>query len=115
MSSQKPCGETFETSTDEVPVPSGTDFIRVFLDQGQRQPDLSVTQAMILRQGNLGLKPELCFAIRTLHVHMAPEFLAGEKVKPEASVPKDRWTHRMGSRDREFGLVASRCGHRPRP
>jgi hypothetical protein len=72
MSSQKPCGETFETSTDEVPVPSGADFIGVFLDPGQRQPDLSVVQTMILRQSYLGLKPELCFSIRTLHLNMAP-------------------------------------------
>lgn len=32
MSSQKPCGETLVSSTDEVPVPSDTDFIGVFLD-----------------------------------------------------------------------------------
>jgi hypothetical protein len=73
MSRQKPCGETFETSTDEVPVPSGADFIGVFLDQGQRQPDLSVVQTMILREGYLGLKPELCFPIRAFHGLTRPQ------------------------------------------
>ena len=107
MSSQKPCGETFETSTDEVPVPSGTDFIRVFLNQGQCQPDLSIIQTLILRQGYLGLKPELCFPIRTLHVDMASEFLAGEKVESEASVAKDRGAHRTDLRDRESDLISS--------
>jgi hypothetical protein len=110
-SSQKPCGETFETSTDEVPVPSGTDFIRVILNQGQRQSDLSVTQTMILRQGYLGLKPEFCFPVRALHVNMAPEFLAGEEIESEDSVPKDRGAHRMEPRDRAFGHVAAIHGH----
>lgn len=66
---------------------------------------------MILRQGYLGLKPELCFPIRTLDVNVAPDFLAGEKVESETSVPKDCGAHRTGLRDREFGLVASDQGH----
>ena len=106
MSSQNPLGETFETSTDEVPVPSGTDFIGVFLDQGQCPPDLSFVQTMILRQRNLGLKPELCFPVRALHVYMAPELLAREEAKSEGSVPKDCGAHRSDLRDRDFGQVA---------
>jgi hypothetical protein len=107
MSSQKPCGETFETSTDEVPVPSGADFISAFLDPGQCDADLSIVQTMILRQGYLGLKPEFCFPIRTLRVDVPSNFLAGEKIETETSIPKDRGAHGTGLRDRKFGRVVS--------
>jgi len=90
MSSQKPCGETLETSTAEVPVPSGADFIDVFLDQGKYRPDLSVIQTMILRQHYVGLKPEFRFPIRALHVNVPLGLLAGEEVEPKAAFPKDR-------------------------
>jgi hypothetical protein len=79
----------------------------VFLDQGQCQPDLSVVQTMILRQRYLGLKPELCFPLRTLHVDVPSDFLAGEKIETETSVPKDRGAHCSGLRDRKFGRVVS--------
>jgi hypothetical protein len=77
----------------------------VFLDQGQCQPDLSVVETMILRQRYLGLKPELCFPIRTLHVDVPPDFLAGEEIETETSIPKDRGAHCTGLRDRKFGRV----------
>ena len=93
MSSQKPCGETLETSTGEVFVPSGTDFISVFLDQGLCSPDLVVIQAIILRQRYLWLKPEFRFPIRALHVHVAPQLLTGEKVKAIAPNSQDGRTH----------------------
>jgi hypothetical protein len=83
----------------------------MFLDPGQRQPDLSVVQTIILRQCYLGLKPELRFPIRALHMNMAAKLLAGEKVESETSRPKDRGAHRTGSRDPELGRLVSIQGH----
>jgi hypothetical protein len=83
----------------------------MFLDSGQRQPDLSVVQTIILRQCYLGLKPELCFPIRTLHMNMTAELLAGEKVESETSHPKNRRAHRTDSRDPELGRLVSIQGH----
>ena len=100
MSSQKPCGKTFEISTAEMSVPSGTDVIGVSLDQDQHSPKLSIAQAIILRQSYLRLKPEFRFPIRALHVYMSSKFLAGEEVQPVVRPPslthiaqvRGRWT-----------------------
>lgn len=107
ISSQNPCGETLATSTAEVPVPSGADFISVFLNPGQRDAKLPIVQTMILRQGYLGLKPELCFPIRALHMDVATKFFAREEIEPENSVPKNRWAHCTGLRDRKPGRGVS--------
>ena len=91
MSSQNPFGETFDTSTAEVPVPSGADFISVFLDQGLCCQNLSVIQIMILRQSYLWLKPVFRFPIRASHMHMPAKFFAGEEVKPVITGAKKSW------------------------
>ena len=48
--------------------------------------DLLLRKTLILRQRNHRLKPELRFSVRTLHMNVHSEFLAGEKVKPIRSV-----------------------------
>jgi len=39
---------------------------------------------MILRQFDLGFKPELCFAVASLNVDMNPSFLSGKEEESEA-------------------------------
>ena len=102
MSSQKPCGEILATSTAEVLVPSGTDFISVVLDQGRYGPDLTVIQAMILRQRNLWLKPEFGFPVRALHMYMPTRLLAGEEVKPIMPSAKNCGAHALSLRDGNY-------------
>ncbi len=63
--SQKPWGETLDTSTREVLLPSGADFTGMCLHQLLSHSDLLVRQAIIVRQSDGGLKPELSLAVGT--------------------------------------------------
>lgn len=56
----------------------------VFPDQSFGRPSLAVVQAVILRQFNLRLKSELRFAVRVVHMHVKPGFLAQEEKEPES-------------------------------
>ena len=62
----------------------------VFPDQSFDRPNLAVVQAVILRQFNLRLNPELRLAICVVHMHVEPGFLAREEKEPEAVFAKDR-------------------------
>ena len=55
--------------------------------------DLWLRKALILRQRNDWLKPELRFSVRTLNVNVHSDFFAGEKVKPIRSVAEYGRTH----------------------
>src|SRR5678815_2162879 len=48
-STQKPCFETFVTSTSKMLAPGGTDVLFVFPDQRFHRPELPVIQTVILR------------------------------------------------------------------
>jgi len=48
----------------------------VFPDQRLGHHNLAVVQAVILRQFNRRLKPELRFTVGVMHVHMKTGFLA---------------------------------------
>jgi hypothetical protein len=61
----------------------------VFPDQCFGRPNLAVIQAVILRQFNRGLKPELRLPVRVMHVHVKPGFLAREEKEPKSILPKD--------------------------
>jgi hypothetical protein len=58
-------------------------------DQSLGRPNLAVVQAVILRQFNLRLKPELRFAVGVV-LHVKPGFLAREEEEPESILAKDR-------------------------
>ena len=62
--------------------------------------DLSLRKALILRQCNDWLKPELRFSVRTLNMNVHSDFFAGEKVKPIRSVAEYRWAHDANSTTR---------------
>jgi hypothetical protein len=61
--SQNPWGETLDTSTPEVCFPAVATFIDVGLHKGLSFSNLPVTQAVILRQRDCRLKPELSLAV----------------------------------------------------
>lgn len=61
----------------------------MFPDQCFSRPNLAVVQAVILRQFNLRLNPELRFPIRVVHVYMKPGFLAREEKEPKPVLAKD--------------------------
>ena len=73
----------------KVLAPRSTDVMFVFPDQRFGRPNLAVVQAIILRQFNHGLKPELRLPVRAMHVHMEPGFLARKEEEPESVLPKD--------------------------
>ncbi|OGA19422.1 MAG: hypothetical protein A3H32_01495 [Betaproteobacteria bacterium RIFCSPLOWO2_02_FULL_63_19] len=61
----------------------------MFPDQRFGRPNLAVVQAVILRQFNRGLKPELRLPICVMHVYVKPGFLAREEKEPESVLTKD--------------------------
>jgi len=61
----------------------------VFPDQCFGRPNPAVVQAVILRQFNRGLKPELRLPVCVMHVHVKPGFLAREEEEPESVLAKD--------------------------
>src|SRR5258708_9490291 len=58
-----------------------------------RRADLLVRQAVIVRQRNRWLKPELSLAVRTLHVNVHPGLFSREKVKSKAPIAENCGTH----------------------
>jgi hypothetical protein len=76
MNNQKPCGETFVTSTWEALRPSVADFIRVFLNQFLRFCEPLGLEAIVRVQFHGRLDPELALALCVLHVNVRPWLLA---------------------------------------
>ena len=62
----------------------------VFADQCLGRSNLAVVQAIILRQFNLRLKPELRFALGMVHMNVQSGFLTREEKEPEPILTKDR-------------------------
>lgn len=65
----------------------------MFPDQRFGRSNLAVAQAVILRQFDLRLKPELGFAVCAVHVYVKAGLLAGEEEKAEAVLTEDGGTH----------------------
>jgi hypothetical protein len=82
------------TSTSEMFFPSCTDLIFVFL---KGCFELTVRQSIVLSQFDGGFHPEFGLAVGAVDMDMHSKFFAGEEVKPEATAPKDGWTHRRRS------------------
>src|SRR5687768_12497693 len=76
----------------------------VFADQRLGRPNLAAVQAMILRQFNLRLKPELRFAVSVVHMNVQSGFLTREEKEPETILPKDRWAQWLPSRQLTFPI-----------
>ena len=71
--------------------------LRSPLDQPKRRLDLTVTEAIILRELHVWFQPELCLSVGMLHVHMRPRLLAREEVEPVSADPKNRGAHAESS------------------
>ena len=91
--SQKPCFDTFPTSTSEVFFPSSADFIFVFQNNLARRRNPAGIQPIVLREFDFGLRPELCFACSVMHVDVHSGFFAREEVKAEPASAENRRTH----------------------
>ena len=64
----------------------------------------------MLRNLNRGLKPKLGLAILALDMHMHSRLFPREEVEPEATLTKNRWTHRQNDTRNGVGvgeLIAS--------
>ena len=46
-----------------------------------------------MRQRHPWLKPELCLALRALHVHMHPRLFPGKEIKPQVAMAEHRGAH----------------------
>src|SRR4030095_4684697 len=91
--SQKPCGDTFVTSTREVLRPSIADFINVVLCQLLRLGASLRLEAIGRMQFHSGFDPELCLTLCVLHMYVRPRFLSREEVEPKPLDTQDRRTH----------------------
>ena len=85
----------------------------MFPDQSFGHPNLAVVQAVILRQFNLRLKPELRFAVRVVHMYVKAGFLAREEKEPESVLAKDRWAQGLLSRQLTSAATGARLAARP--
>ena len=92
-SSQKPCVDTFVTSTSEVIVPGVADDIFVLSNQAKRFIDLDRRQTVALSKFNLRFEPKLGFTSFGLHVNMHSRFFAREEKQAETFRAKNGRTH----------------------
>lgn len=63
------------------------------LDKSLYVTNLTLAQAVILRQCDYWLKPELGFSIRARHVNVHTGLLAGEEVKPKGTIAEYSGAH----------------------
>jgi hypothetical protein len=92
-STQNPCFDTLVTSTSEVLVPCPSDFLLMLVNQAQCVKQVYRLQAMILRQRDDRIQPDLCLAVRRLHMNVQPILLSREEEKPQVSAAEHGWTH----------------------
>ena len=79
-----------------------------------RRADLLVRQAVIVRQRNGWLKPELSLTVRTLHMDVHPGLFSREKVKSKATIAENCWTHgRQLTRRRSVWHITIKSAPKP--
>jgi hypothetical protein len=62
-------------------------------DEFESRAQSPSSEAIVLRQLNLRLKPELRFSFNVVHMHMRTEFLPREEEKPKTLLAEDRRAH----------------------
>jgi len=82
------------TSATKVLFPGFADVISPRLHYGLRQAQLSLVEAMIVRQLDSRLKPVLGLAIGALHVNVHTHFFTREEVESKTILPKNSGAHR---------------------
>jgi len=73
--------------------PRSADFIFILLEQPKRRRDLTVAEAIIVREFYRWFQPEFGLPSGVLHMHMHPRLFAREEVKPVCANAKDRGAH----------------------
>jgi hypothetical protein len=91
--SQNPWGETLATSTPEVRFPAVATFIYAGLNKNLSVPNLPIAQAVILRQCDHWLKPELGLPVPTGHVDVHTGLFTREEVKSEGTIAEYGGAH----------------------
>ena len=107
--SQKPPDDTFVTSTAEVRRPGRADLLLMSPCQpkGDRHPGCG--HAPVVGQFDPGVKPDLRFARRMLHMHVRPHLFPREEVETVTAHPENGRAH-MGLR--LSPLVRGECNQR---
>lgn len=68
----------------------------MLLDEAEGRGEVAATEALVLRELDFRLEPELGFTLGMEDVDMNPRFLSREEVEAEAAFSEDRRTH-MGT------------------
>src|ERR1039458_1545144 len=79
-SSQKPCGDTFRTSTLEMSAPMFADFILSFLYNFSQLAQFRRAETLVDRQFNFRLQPEFRLTVR--RNHRSEERRVGKECRP---------------------------------
>jgi hypothetical protein len=90
---QKPCCPMLTTSTSVVVTPSLLKFGIAVLDDPKNLSDFALGEAMILRQFDARLKPDLQFPVGCFDVDVHALLLAREEVETVRPVAEDSRTH----------------------
>ena len=93
--SQRPCSDTFPTSTTEVRLPRCADLIFMLLDQPDRDREPRLAQPEVLRDTDIGVEPYLCLSRFMVNMDVHPRLLSREEIESISSRAKDRGTHRV--------------------
>src|SRR5438093_10881990 len=91
--SQKPVRDTLVNSTAEVLLPRCADLILMLPNQAKCSGYGAAAEAVVLRKFDLGFKPELRLATRSLHMDVRPLLFPRKKIETQAAGPEDRRTH----------------------
>lgn len=80
----------------------------MFPDQCLGRPDLAVAQAVILRQFDRRLKPELRLAVGVVHVDVEAGFFSREEKESKAVFTKDGRTQGLQPQGLTFAATGAR-------
>src|SRR2546428_618089 len=92
-SREKPFGVTVVTSATEVRLPRAADFILVLLNQSLCCAKAAGTEAVVPRQLDVGVQPELRLTTGMLNVYVWPPLLERKEVETIPANAEDGRTH----------------------
>lgn len=74
-------------------LPGLADFIFMFPNEFERYCDLTIAQAVVLRQFDVWFKLKFRFSVRSMHMDVHASFFARKEIKSEPSASKDGRAH----------------------
>jgi hypothetical protein len=73
-------------------------------DEFEGRAQSTISEAVVLRQLNFRLNPELCFSFNVVNMHMRTEFLPREEEKPKTLLAENCRAHEaILHQSRNFG------------